>query len=162
MFQLSFMQFSTPCDQQTLYRPQQSTNCNFIIYGKTGRLHGLQQHSTDFIKHPLLTLKSVISRAEGAPFFISIKKSLMVPLDSKQHPFENLAYSSLSQLSDGYSIQLNSFFNKWRVTALTQNYLHLVNHSLTIKFKCLSSQRWIWSALQLRMLNMDSQRRRWA
>lgn len=162
MFQLSFMQFATPCDQQTLYRPQQSTNCNFIIYGKTGRLHGLQQHSTDFIKHPLLTLKSVISRAEGAPLFISIKKSLMVPLDIKQHPFENLAYSSLSQLSDGYSIQLNSFFNKWRVTALTQNYLHLVNHSLTIKFKCLSSQRWIWSALQLRMLNMDSQRRRWA
>lgn len=114
----------------------------------------------DFLNHPLLILKSIISRAEIAPLFISIKISLMVPPDIKQHPFQNLAYSSLSQLSDEYSIQLNSFFKKWHVTALTQKYLHLVNHSVAIKFKCSSSQRWIWSALQL-MLNMDSQRRWW-
>lgn len=96
LFQLSFTQFLTLSDQQTLYRRWQSTSYNFIICCKTGHLYGLHQCSTDFIKHPLLTLKSIIFLAESAPLFISIKMSLMVPLHIKQHPFDNLAYSSLS------------------------------------------------------------------
>lgn len=96
LFQLSFTQFLTPSDQQTLYRLWQSTSYNFIICCKAGHLYRLHQCSTDFIKHPLPTLKSIIFLAESAPLFISIKMSLMVPLDIKQHPFDNLAYSSLS------------------------------------------------------------------